>query len=251
MAMNFQVQREGWHYTIVENAVLEDKALPSDAKLVYVYLSKYACNKGECWPAIGTLAGSIGISERQVYRMLKELENRGYIKKENRKTENGQLSNLYILKYIRPTDRQSPPPDRVAVPPLTGSQPPPDRVADERDPLKEKHINNIYTSEFLTFWECYPRQIEKKKAFRCWNARLKEKVPAEDMITSAKNYAIYCKNNKVEMRYRKHPSTFLGPDKHYEEFISGPPEPDPTDPDDGLTPSQRHLKALRESMIDL
>ena len=251
MAMNFQVQREGWHYTIVENAVLEDKTLPSDAKLLYVYLSKYACNKGECWPSIETLVENSGISKRQILRMLQVLEEKGYIVRQKRRTGNGK-SNLYILRYIKPkesateTHSATVAPGQVPGGHLLGAT-----VAHEIDPLKEKHINNIYTSEFLTFWKCYPRQIEKKKAFRCWNARLKEKVPAEDMITSAKNYAIYCKNNKVEMRYRKHPSTFLGPDKHYEEFISGPPEPDPTDPDDGLTPSQRHLKALRESMIEL
>ncbi|NNG67323.1 hypothetical protein [Caldanaerobacter subterraneus] len=81
-----------------------------------------------------------------------------------------------------------------------------------------------YTQEFDEFWEYYPRKIEKKRAFRAWKARLREGVDPEILIQACKNYAAYCTKQGLEQRYIKHASTFLGPDKPFEEYINGPPE---------------------------
>ncbi|MDO6353982.1 hypothetical protein Q3V94_02640 [Caloramator sp. CAR-1] len=77
-----------------------------------------------------------------------------------------------------------------------------------------------YTQEFETFWSHYPRHKEKKKAYRVWQTRLKEKYKPEDIIKAAINYAEYCKLNNLEERYIKLAATFLGPDKPFEEFIN-------------------------------
>jgi hypothetical protein len=86
---------------------------------------------------------------------------------------------------------------------------------------------NIYTNEFEEFWEHYPRKLEKKTAFKAWNARIKrDRAAPESMIQAAINYAKYCELQHIEQRYVKHASTFLGPDKPFEEFINGIPEQD-------------------------
>jgi hypothetical protein len=101
-----------------------------------------------------------------------------------------------------------------------------------------------YTQEFEEFWRHYPRKIEKKRAFRAWKARLKEGVKIEDLIQAAINYSQYCDNQKItEARYIKHGSTFLGPDKPYEEFITGPPEE--TNGDNVGTKEPKSWNALR------
>lgn len=81
-----------------------------------------------------------------------------------------------------------------------------------------------YTKEFEEFWRHYPRRVEKKRAFRAWKTRLKEGIPPEDMLQACINYSQYCKQQRTEQKFIKHASTFLGPDKPYEEFIKGPPE---------------------------
>lgn len=96
----FQVEREGWHYTIVENGVLDDLELSKDSRLLYVYLSKYAGNQKQCWPSVKTLAMVSGISERQVRYCLNQLEAKGYIVKRTRRDGQRNLSNVYKLKYI-------------------------------------------------------------------------------------------------------------------------------------------------------
>lgn len=81
-----------------------------------------------------------------------------------------------------------------------------------------------YTKEFEDFWAYYPRKVEKRAAFRAWKARLKDNIYHGDMIQAAINYAKYCQLQHTEQRFIKHASTFLGPDKPFEEYIHGIPE---------------------------
>lgn len=83
---------------------------------------------------------------------------------------------------------------------------------------------DIYTKEFIEFWNSYPRKITKDKAFKAWKARLKEKELSTDMIKASKNYSEYCKKLNTETQFIKHPSTFIGSDKPYKDFINGYPE---------------------------
>jgi hypothetical protein len=44
-------------------------------------------------------------------------------------------------------------------------------------------------------------------------------VSADDLILAAENYARDCRARGAELQYIKHPATFLGPSKPYEEWI--------------------------------
>lgn len=85
-------------------------------------------------------------------------------------------------------------------------------------------LNDQIPAEFTDFWSFYPRPINKKAASAMWKTRLRENVPPEDMVAAAKHYALYCRKLKTEIRFIKHPATFLGPNRPFEEFVNGPPE---------------------------
>ena len=76
-----------------------------------------------------------------------------------------------------------------------------------------------YSKIFEAFWSDYPRKVEKKAAFKCWNTRLREGYKPEELILAAKNYAKECKAKGTEQSYIKHPKTFLGPNKPFEEYL--------------------------------
>lgn len=78
-----------------------------------------------------------------------------------------------------------------------------------------------YTNEFEEFYKIYPRREDKAKAFDYWQVRIKEGVNSDDMINSAKNYAIKCKKDKTETKYIKMPSSFLGIGRCWEDYING------------------------------
>lgn len=95
---------------------------------------------------------------------------------------------------------------------------------------KEKNTY-AYEPAFEEFWAEYPRKVEKQRAYRCWKIRLREGsldgLMAEDLVRdlaiAAKNYAAACRRLGTEERYIKHPATFLGPDRPYEDWIRREP----------------------------
>lgn len=97
---------------------------------------------------------------------------------------------------------------------------------EEKEKNKSMYLmdEDKYSEGFESFWLSYPRRIEKKRAYRVWKQRLKEKVVEEDMISAALNYGKYSRDRNLEERFIKHPATFLGKDKPFEEFILSIPE---------------------------
>lgn len=61
------------------NAVMQHGGISSTAKLCWARLAQYAGANGECFPSQGALAAEIGVSVRQVKRVLSELEQGGFI----------------------------------------------------------------------------------------------------------------------------------------------------------------------------
>lgn len=57
--------------------------LPSRAKMVYLYLFDRADKEGYCFPAINTIAKDLSLSRSTVKRAIQDLEQHGYIEKNN------------------------------------------------------------------------------------------------------------------------------------------------------------------------
>lgn len=73
--------------------------LPTRAKTVYMYLKDRSDAKGECWPAINTIAKETSMSRSTVKRGIADLIRCDLLTKESRYRENGgNTSNRYFLK---------------------------------------------------------------------------------------------------------------------------------------------------------
>lgn len=73
--------------------------LSARAKTVYMYLKDRSDAKGECWPAINTIARETSMSRSTVKRGISDLIRCGLLTKEQRYRENGgNTSNRYFLK---------------------------------------------------------------------------------------------------------------------------------------------------------
>ena len=92
---------------------------------------------------------------------------------------------------------------------------------DEQSPDVTAERSDEYTNAFLDFWDAYPRKTDKRRAWRVWKTRLKEKHAAQEMIQASLNYAAYCESHGTSAEFIKHPGTFLGPDKPFVEYIDG------------------------------
>lgn len=91
-------------------------------------------------------------------------------------------------------------------------------VLEEKEKPKSKN-ENAYPKEFEQLWNEYPRRREKKKAYKAYQARLKEKnYTHEQMLDAVKGYAKECKKKKTEEQFIKLPSTFFGPNTNFEDY---------------------------------
>ncbi len=75
-----------------------EQRLPPNSKLILMALADSADEIGKCWPRVRLIAEKCCASERTVQRVLKELEERGFLHIERRfRGDGGQSSNAYYL----------------------------------------------------------------------------------------------------------------------------------------------------------
>lgn len=96
-------------------------------------------------------------------------------------------------------------------------------VTEELKEPKKQHKNQsekIEDTAFDSFWNEYPRKNAKNQARKNFqNILKKKKATAEQLITAAKNYNLLCIKERREERYIKLPSSFLGRDETYLDYI--------------------------------
>jgi len=68
-------------FGIVKYHVLSDPELSIQSKGLYSLLACYADKKRECFPSASTLADSMNVSQRYIFKLLKELRQHNYIKR--------------------------------------------------------------------------------------------------------------------------------------------------------------------------
>jgi hypothetical protein len=84
--------------------------------------------------------------------------------------------------------------------------------------VKKKISADEYTDDFEEVWETLYKRGVKRKAFKCWRARLREGYEPEYLKRCAKNYREFCDEDQKEKKYIKHASTFLSKDHDFENY---------------------------------
>jgi DnaD/phage-associated family protein len=83
----------GFHYTIVDNYILDSNQLTAMEQITYIHLKKYAALSAECFPGLPSLAKELSCSENTVRNHLRKLKEKGFITIEQRFND----SNVYTL----------------------------------------------------------------------------------------------------------------------------------------------------------
>ena len=79
-----------------------DSDLTHRAVAVFLYLCDRADRYGKCFPSMHTIADDLKFSRRTVVRALNDLEEEGFIRRENQyRTDGGNTSNLYLVKGVK------------------------------------------------------------------------------------------------------------------------------------------------------
>jgi len=67
-----------------------------DALRIYLHLQRMQGSKGQCWPAIRTIAAALKMGTRKVQEELRYLEAEGFLEKQQHL---GKVGNTYVVKY--------------------------------------------------------------------------------------------------------------------------------------------------------
>lgn len=105
----------------IMTAVWERTDLSSTQKLVLLALADWANDEGLCWPSINRLAVKASMAGRSIQRIIRELEDAGFVRRDE---VTGKGNKYWILSPL--TDCH---PRHSVTPPLTDSHPTPDTVS--------------------------------------------------------------------------------------------------------------------------
>ena len=72
-------------FGIVNSDIVTDPELSMQAKAVYTILTTYCNKERTCFPSIDTIADLCDVNPRTISRKIKELKEKGYIKRIGRK----------------------------------------------------------------------------------------------------------------------------------------------------------------------
>ncbi len=241
--MQEQMVSDIGRFAIVPEWLIFAGVSPQAIRVFALLACRYADRSGVAFPSRRRLAGDLGISTDSIDRAIKELEAAGALSIEKRTAENGKPdTNIYRLRFsmpdsridaakdgrksaakdgrksaaqTKPTSTQTQINTPLYTPPSRG------RRGASRQRTGRRRSQVEYSEDFERFWSVYPRKVEKRRAFKCWQTRLREGYTADELIRAAEAYAEECRRKGRTKDYIKHASTFLGPNKPFEDYLAG------------------------------
>ena len=210
------------YYAIIPANVRYDERLNAHAKLLYGEITALCNEKGYCWATNEYFAELYKVSTKSITRWINSLEQNGYIKRTMSYKEG---TREILRRYLSLVGQQAQLPIDKNVHTYRQNCPVPiDKNVPENNTVFNNTLNNTsnnkYMCVFESLWSLYPRKKEKAKAYKCYQARLKEGYSSDEMLQAVKAYAAECKKNNVEDKFIKLCSTFLGPNIPFTDYIT-------------------------------
>lgn len=97
----------GFHYTIVDNYILDSEVLNDREQIVYIHLKRYSVLGDKCFPGIPTLAKKLKCSPNKIRTHLESLENKGFISIKQRFNDSNEYTLLPYPEYLEQQETES------------------------------------------------------------------------------------------------------------------------------------------------
>jgi len=179
-----------------------EQKLPGNIKLVLLALADNANDDGYCWPSQEVIADKSSMTTRNLRRVLAALEERGYIRIDERRRPDGyKASNGYQLSPDKLSAKSSPDIQGSSQRTTVSYQEP-----SEEPPVIESAGAKADDQAWVRFWELYPRKVAKPAALRAWNAAIKTTEPDLIVIGLGRHLPSMKANDP---KFVPHPATWL------------------------------------------
>lgn len=94
----------GFHFTIIDNYILNSAGLNALEQIVYIHLKQYSAMSSKCFTGINKLADRINLSTNTVRKVLKKLKEKGYLDIKQRFNSSNEYTLLPYPEYARYED---------------------------------------------------------------------------------------------------------------------------------------------------
>lgn len=182
---------------------------------------------GQFWTSLKSLENVTRLSTQEIRTSIKNLENLGFLTSSS--TSKGRLINIINWDTYQHEELIA---NKLSNKRLTNAQQTPNkRLTTNKNDKNERMVRKDKDTEVLTsasvqsnklfdqFWNPYPNKVNKKEARKCWATRIRHGTDPQQMILASNNYSKHCLNNQTEKRFIMHPSTFIGPNEKWENYI--------------------------------
>ncbi len=209
-------------FTMIDNGIINDSALSMKAKGILMYL----LSKPEGWQVYEKdIKNHCTDGRESIKSGIVELINRGYMQRENRRSEDGTFAGYTYAVYDEPIAEPEQfnrdgfsAPDKPQRLNRTG-KPVPSNIELSNTELSNTDSSNLkplvssdtgYSQDFETWWLSYPseRRRDKQKAYEKYKRAIKTIEPNE-LLRLTKLYALDKKAIGHNGKFAKMPTTFL------------------------------------------
>lgn len=193
-------------FTVIRNAIFKDKTLSIKAKGMACQLLSLSPTWDYSVKGLVTLSSD---GEASVRSALTELEEHGYLRREQYRAEGKFAKSRYVITDMLNSEKpcvENP----LAEIPMAGNHAQYNTKELNTKELNTKRISiSEYEKEFDNLWELYPRKQGKKKALEHYIKARKDGTTYEEVEQGIFAYARLCRTEQREERYIKHASTFF------------------------------------------
>lgn len=213
---------------------LLDEEITAQAIRLYLVLRRHGDREGKCFPSRRRLAEQMGTSASTVDRAKAELVNAGAICERQRPSDEGDYtSNEYHVHWDQRHDCGNRPAHDEGYPASDDTYPAGDDtgappVMNELIPIKNLDIKDsrsigsrtpvhkpVDDTNFVAFWDAYPRKVAKGAARRAWTRAVQHTEP-DTIIEGARRYR---DDPNREASFTAHPATWLNGERWLDEAL--------------------------------
>jgi hypothetical protein len=203
------------------NAVWKHSKADGRARLVLLAIADHQGEIG-AWPSLATLSKMVNASERSVQRDINYLQDIGELEVHYQQapTRNHYKSNLYFVKLTGVTELPTGVTNTEGGVTNTEGGVTAVGVQSLNRTITEPLENSLVSEMFDQFWKEYPRRSDKRAALKAFKSAL-SRASFEEILAGAILYAT--DPNLPDVKYQKHPATWLNADA----WENGPIPADP------------------------
>lgn len=206
-------------YAITPNALIQNSAITLEARGLLVYLLSLPSD----WKLnIKDLSKKNNVGENKIRKLIKELMKYRYIIRTQSRIKDGTFKSFDYFIYDTPQTLEIRPVDdlpHVDIPQVDNP------LVDIGYTYKENNIQNkhntkeTYTDAFEEFWKICKRKIEKFNTFELYKKIIK-KVDPSILLKTMKQYNLEKEKTNTEIKFYKHPLSWLRAKKWEDEYIA-------------------------------